>query len=121
MSRAFSPIRGKAVLNKLPGGFASRPDLVSEASLWGPGFPSWNPSVSLSHNIKSHFGTSDHFDAVLVYFNNDQMWRLGTDPMPWFKEVEELSRQGKGVIIIDRPHEMRDQRRVPMYERAPSF
>lgn len=48
--------------------------------------------------------------------NGDQDNHLGIDPAPRFLQIAELSRHG--VVIIDRPHEMRDRRRVPMYDLA---
>ncbi|MBW0577097.1 hypothetical protein O181_116812 [Austropuccinia psidii MF-1] len=98
--------------------FLGRPDLISSAILWGPGFPDWINSLSLTHNIANRFGSSDHFDAVVVYFNNDQVKFLGIDPKPWFDEIKHLSQQGKGVVIIDRPHEMRDMRKAEFYTLA---
>ncbi|KAI8459156.1 hypothetical protein BY996DRAFT_6538791 [Phakopsora pachyrhizi] len=46
-------------------------------------------------NIKNQFGSESYFDAVLVYFNNDQ---------------------GDGVIIIVRSHEMRNMRKEEIYK-----
>jgi hypothetical protein len=34
---------------------------------------------------------------------------------PWVKELNEWSRAGKGTILIDRPHELRESRRVEFY------
>ncbi|KAI8452414.1 hypothetical protein BY996DRAFT_6602463 [Phakopsora pachyrhizi] len=33
-------------------------------------------------NIKNQFGSESYFDAVLVYFNNDQVKFLKIDPIP---------------------------------------
>jgi abortive infection bacteriophage resistance protein len=56
----------------------------------------------------------------LVYFNNDQVKFLHIDSKPWFAQVKELSQQGNGVVIIDRPHEMRDLRKAEFYNRTPN-
>ncbi|KAI8460531.1 hypothetical protein BY996DRAFT_6509420 [Phakopsora pachyrhizi] len=55
------------------------------------------PIQSHTHrsNIKNQFGSESYFDAVLVYFNNNQ---------------------GDGVIIIVRSHEMRDMRKEEIYK-----
>lgn len=98
--------------------FVQSPHLISSAILWGPDFEGWKKSLSLTQNIALRFGSADHFDAVLVYFNNDQVKFLHLDPKPWFAQVKELSQQGKGVIIIDRPHEMRDLRKAEFYDLA---
>ncbi|KAA1100243.1 hypothetical protein PGT21_032338 [Puccinia graminis f. sp. tritici] len=98
--------------------FLARPDLVSSAILWGPDFEGWKNTLSLTQNIAQKFGSADHFDAVLVYFNNDQVKFLHIDSKPWFAQVKELSQQGNGVVIIDRPHEMRDLRKAEFYNLA---
>jgi hypothetical protein len=69
----------------------------------------------LTQNIAHKFGSAHHFDAALVYFNNDQVKFLHIDSKPWFAQVKELSQQGDGVVIIDRPHEMRDLRKAEFY------
>ncbi|KAI8456130.1 hypothetical protein BY996DRAFT_6468257 [Phakopsora pachyrhizi] len=51
-------------------------------------------SKTLTKNIKNQFGSESYFDAVLVYFNNNQ---------------------GDGVIIIVRSHEMRDMRKEEVW------
>ncbi|KAI8451189.1 hypothetical protein BY996DRAFT_6552071 [Phakopsora pachyrhizi] len=70
-------------------------DLYSSAVLWGPDFKGWQSSKMLTKNIKNQFGSESYFDAVLVYFNNNQ---------------------GDGVIIIIRPHEMCDMRKEEFYK-----
>ncbi|KAI8451587.1 hypothetical protein BY996DRAFT_6416241 [Phakopsora pachyrhizi] len=72
-------------------------DLCSSAVLWGPDFEGWQSSKTLTKNIKNQFGSESYFDAVLVYFNNNQ---------------------GDGVIIIVRPHEMCDMRKEEFYKIA---
>ncbi|KAI9630473.1 hypothetical protein KEM48_013969 [Puccinia striiformis f. sp. tritici PST-130] len=37
---------------------------------------------------------------------------------PWFAQVKELSQQGNGVVIMDRPHGMRDLRKAEFYNLA---
>ncbi|CAH7675777.1 expressed protein, partial [Phakopsora pachyrhizi] len=48
-------------------------DLYSSAVLWGPDFKGWQSSKMLTKNIKNQFGSESYFDAVLVYFNNNQV------------------------------------------------
>ncbi|CAH7683580.1 hypothetical protein PPACK8108_LOCUS17209 [Phakopsora pachyrhizi] len=48
-------------------------DLCSSAVLWGPDFEGWQSSKTLTKNIKNQFGSESYFDAVLVYFNNNQL------------------------------------------------
>ncbi|KNZ53124.1 hypothetical protein VP01_3338g4 [Puccinia sorghi] len=98
--------------------FVARSDLISSAILWGPDFDGWKKELSLTQNIAHRFGSTHHFDAVLVYFNNDQVKFLHIDTKPWFAQVKELSQQGNGVVIIDRPHEMRDMRKAEFYSLA---
>lgn len=98
--------------------FSQNTKLVQSAVLWGPGFDLYSNTTSLAQNVANQFGKSDHFDAVLVYFNNDQTKFLHIDPLPWFKEIQELSQQGDGTVIIDRPHEMREMRKEDFYTRA---
>ncbi|KAI8445871.1 hypothetical protein BY996DRAFT_6423429 [Phakopsora pachyrhizi] len=80
-------------------------DLYSSAVLWGPDFKGWQSSTTLTKNIKNQFGSESYFDAVLVYFNNNQV-----------KQPKTLSQQGDGVIIIVRSHEMRDMRKEEIYK-----
>ncbi|KAI8452645.1 hypothetical protein BY996DRAFT_8510599 [Phakopsora pachyrhizi] len=56
---------------------------------------SGDQTLKAGRSIKNQFGSESYFDAVLVYFNNDQ---------------------GDGVIIIVRPHEMRDMRKEEFYK-----
>ncbi|KAH9817706.1 hypothetical protein DFH28DRAFT_962749 [Melampsora americana] len=98
--------------------FLARDDIISSAVLWGPDFEGWSKSKTLSQNIEAKYGSPGFFDAVLVYFNNDQVKFRHVDPKPWFDEIKELSTKGKGVIIIDRPHEMRDMRKEEFYTLA---
>ncbi|KAG0141012.1 hypothetical protein CROQUDRAFT_664417 [Cronartium quercuum f. sp. fusiforme G11] len=98
--------------------FSARPDIILTSKIWGPDFEGYQNSLTLSKNIENQFGSSDFFDAVLVYFNNDQVKFLHIDPKPWFQQIKELSSQGKGVVIIDRPHEMRDMRKEEFYSLA---
>ncbi len=76
----------------------------------------------------------------MLYFNTDQlrerkklihifetMTDAGVDPddlpqlrkwfyyEPWVKELNEWSKAGKGTILIDRPHELRENRRKDFY------
>ena len=103
--------------------FENEPDLVAEAVMWGPGFDGWNASQSTTANIAHRYGSAGHFDAVLAYYNTDQARRcllalvlivqtqdLGINPEPFWAELRELSSHGS--VLIDRPHEMRDDRRV---------
>ncbi|CAH7670108.1 hypothetical protein PPACK8108_LOCUS4795 [Phakopsora pachyrhizi] len=39
-------------------------------------------SKTLTKNIKNQFGSESYFDAVLVYFNNNQVKFLKIDPIP---------------------------------------
>ncbi|CAH7684940.1 hypothetical protein PPACK8108_LOCUS19388, partial [Phakopsora pachyrhizi] len=39
-------------------------------------------STTLTKNIKNQFGSESYFDAVLVYFNNNQVKFLKIDPIP---------------------------------------
>ncbi|CAH7674828.1 hypothetical protein PPACK8108_LOCUS9758 [Phakopsora pachyrhizi] len=57
-------------------------DLCSSAVLWGPDFKGWQSSKTLTKNIKNQFGSESYFDAVLVYFNNNQVKFLKIDPIP---------------------------------------
>ncbi|CAH7688283.1 hypothetical protein PPACK8108_LOCUS23226 [Phakopsora pachyrhizi] len=57
-------------------------DFYSSAVLWGPDFKGWQSSKMLTKNIKNQFGSESYFDAVLVYFNNDQVKFLKIDPIP---------------------------------------
>ena len=109
-------------------------DLVEDAPIWGKGWDGYMEELSLVDNVKRQYGRPDYFDAVLAYCkmfnvwkvlryssrsiadNGDQDNHLGIDPAPRFLQIAELSRQG--TIIMDRPHEMRDLRRVPMYDLA---
>jgi hypothetical protein len=97
--------------------FARNTQIVADAPLWGPGFPDYDSSLSLTANIKQKYGRENYFDAILPYYNGDQVQWLHTDPTPMFRNVKELSVKG-GTIVMDRPHEMRDGRRVPIMERA---
>lgn len=101
----------------LPDAFSSRSDIIASSALWGPDFEDWDKSQTLSRNIGIKYGRADFFDAVMVYYNNDQAKFLHIDSKPWFKQIKDLSAQGKGVIIIDRPHEMRDMRKEEFYTR----
>ncbi|CAH7676153.1 expressed protein [Phakopsora pachyrhizi] len=57
-------------------------DIYSSAVLWGPDFKGWQSSKTLTKNIKNQFGSESYFDAVLVYFNNNQVKFLKIDPIP---------------------------------------
>lgn len=94
--------------------FADASDLVQEATLWGKGHEGYDAHFSLRDNLISRFGRADHFDAILPYWNGDQTNHLGLDPAPYFYSIAEVSRSGRGAVVIDRPHEMRDGRRIPM-------
>ncbi|POW20958.1 hypothetical protein PSHT_02990, partial [Puccinia striiformis] len=71
-----------------PDAFVARSNLVPSAILWGPDFDGWNSSY------------------------------LHIDSKPWFAQVTELSQQGNGVVIMDRPHEMRELRIAEFYNWA---
>ncbi|KAI7951122.1 hypothetical protein MJO29_009796 [Puccinia striiformis f. sp. tritici] len=71
-----------------PDAFVARSDLVPSAILWGPDFDGWNSSF------------------LHIYSK------------PWFAQVKELSQQGNGVVIMDRPHGMRDLRKAEFYNLA---
>jgi len=96
--------------------FEMATDLVADAPLWGRGFDGYDEKETLVQNIVRKYGKADYFDAVLAYYNGDQDNHLRIDPAPRFLQIAELSRHG--VVIMDRPHEMRDRRRVPMYDLA---
>ncbi|KNE93232.1 hypothetical protein PSTG_13406 [Puccinia striiformis f. sp. tritici PST-78] len=70
-----------------PDAFVARSNLVPSAILWGPDFDGWNSSF------------------LHIYSK------------PWFAQVTELSQQGNGVVIMDRPHGMLSPLRNLMYER----
>ena len=87
------------------------------------------------------FGRPDYFDACLVYYNTDQARERGAqqsihddeclngygglqishlprwyNQTQWIKELNELSRSGeKGTVLVDRPHELREDRRLQYY------
>ena len=91
--------------------------------------------------VSTRFGKPDYFDACLVYYNTDQARERGVQQrihddrclkeynglqiphLPrfyrqtqWIKELNELSRSGeKGTILVDRPHELREDRRLHYY------
>ena len=86
-------------------------------------------------------GRRDYFDACLVYYNTDQARERGVqqsiydgkrlkgygglkishlprwyNQTQWIQELNELSRSGeKGTILVDRPHERREDRRLQYY------
>ena len=97
--------------------FAAAAGLVEHAALWGPDFPGYDTRLTLTENVETKYGRADYFDAILPYWNGDQTNWLGVDPVPMFFEIRELSQKG-GTIVMDRPHEMRDDRRVPIIDRA---
>ena len=95
----------------------------------------------MAKHTSIRFGRPDYFDACLVYFNTDQAREqkiqqsihddkclkgydeLQTSDLPrwyyqtqWVRELNELSRSGKkGTILVDRPHELRENRRLQYY------
>jgi hypothetical protein len=86
--------------------------------MWGTGFEGYDASKSLLDNLETRFGRADYFDAILPYYNGDQANHLKWDPAPYFLELREVSSAGRGVVIMDRPHEMRDGRRIPILDLA---
>jgi hypothetical protein len=97
--------------------FQRNSQFIADAPLWGPGFEGYDTTLSLTSNVRLRYKREDYFDAILPYYNGDQVQWLHTDPVPTFRQVKELSQRGN-TVVIDRPHEMRDARRVPIIERA---
>jgi hypothetical protein len=91
--------------------FSSHGELVEDAPIWGPGFAEYHSNESLSDNIRLRYGASNYFDAVLPYYNTDQVaiHQQQNDSASLSRQLKELSQLG--VVIVDRPHEMRDFRR----------
>ncbi|KAI8454561.1 hypothetical protein BY996DRAFT_6413803 [Phakopsora pachyrhizi] len=80
-------------------------DLYSSAVLWGPDFKGWQSSKTLTKNIKNQFGSESYFDAVLVYFNNNQV--------KFLKLTQYLRSNSQSLS-----HEMRDMRKEEIYKIA---
>lgn len=46
---------------------------AADLTNWGPGFPGWDPSLSLPDNIKQSFGNPIHFDIIFYSTHSTQL------------------------------------------------
>jgi hypothetical protein len=98
--------------------FAANTELFADAPLWGPGFAGYNEVLSLADNIQNQFGSLTYFDAILPYFNTDQVAKFAEQNASHAFAAQLKYLSSHGVVIMDRPHEMRAFRRADFMQSA---